>query len=97
MPSRTQALQKGKCLAMTHTAYVLIQCDLGSETDIIKNIADIEEIAEVRGTYGIYDIFCKIVSGDKERIDEIITTKIRKMSKIRATITLHWIPSQGGK
>ena len=82
---------------MTETAYVLIQCDLGSEVDIIKNISEISEVKEVRGTYGIYDIFCKIASDDKERVDEIITTKIRKMSKIRSTITLHWIPSQGGK
>jgi len=82
---------------MAETAYVLVQCDLGSEADIIKNIAGIPEIAEVRGTYGIYDIFCKVVSEDKDRIDEIITAKIRKMSRIRSTITLHWIPSQGGK
>ncbi len=82
---------------MTETAYVLIQCDLGSESDIIRGIADITEVAEVRGTYGIYDIFCKVVSEDKERIDEIITQRIRKMPKIRATVTLYWIPLQGGR
>ena len=79
------------------TAYVMIQCDLGSEKDIIKNISEIPDVREVRGTYGIYDVFCKIVSEDKEKIDEIITMRIRRMSKIRSTITLHWIPSQGGK
>jgi len=82
---------------MTETAYVLIQCDLGSEADIIRDVAGISEVKEARGTYGIYDIFCKIVSQDKSAIDEIITAKIRRMPKIRSTITLHWIPSQGGK
>lgn len=78
------------------TVYVLIQCDLGSETNIIDEIMKIPEIKEVRGTYGIYDIFCK-VEAKKDAVDEIITNKIRKISKIRSTITLHSIPSQGGK
>lgn len=78
------------------TVYVLIQCDLGSETNIIEEIMKLPEIKEVRGTYGIYDIFCK-VEAEKNDVDDIITNKIRKISKIRSTITLHSIPSQGGK
>lgn len=79
------------------TAYILIQCDLGSEADIIKELMTIPEVKEVRGTYGIYDIFCKIQSESKDTLDDIITNKVRKVSKIRSTITLHWIPSQGGR
>jgi DNA-binding Lrp family transcriptional regulator len=78
-------------------AYILLQCDLGSEEQIIKEIMKIEEIKEVRGTYGIYDIFCKVQSDTKEVLDQVITNKIRKIQKIRSTITLHYIPSQGGK
>ncbi len=78
-------------------AYVLIQCDLGSEVEIIQELSKIQEITEVRGTYGIYDIFCKIEADSKDVLDDIITNKIRKVSKIRSTITLHWIPSQGGR
>ncbi len=78
-------------------AYVLIQCDLGSEVEIIQELGKVQEITEVRGTYGIYDIFCKIEADSKDVLDDIITNKIRKVSKIRSTITLHWIPSQGGR
>ena len=78
-------------------AYVLIQCDLGSEVEIIQELSKIQEITEVRGTYGIYDMFCKIEADSKGVLDDIITNKIRKVSKIRSTITLHWIPSQGGR
>ncbi len=78
-------------------AYVLVQCDLGSEVDIINEMMEISEIKEVRGTYGIYDIFCKIQTDTKEKLDDIITNKIRKIRKIRSTITLHWIPAQGGR
>ncbi len=78
-------------------AYILIQCDLGSEVEIIQELSKVQEITEVRGTYGIYDIFCKIEADSKDVLDDIITNKIRKVSKIRSTITLHWIPSQGGR
>jgi len=78
-------------------AYVLVQCDLGAEVQIINEIMKIPEIKEVRGTYGIYDVFCKVQSDNKEELDQIITNKIRKIQKIRSTITLHYIPSQGGK
>jgi DNA-binding Lrp family transcriptional regulator len=78
-------------------AYILIQCDLGSEVQIINEIMKIPEVKEVRGTYGIYDVFCKVQSDTKESLDQVITNKIRKIQKIRSTITLHYIPSQGGK
>ncbi len=78
-------------------AYILIQCDLGSEEDIIKEIMKIPQTKEVRGTYGIYDIFCKVESNSKDELDTVVTSKIRKIPKIRSTITLHYIPSQGGK
>ncbi len=78
-------------------AYVLIQCDLGSEVEIIEELSKIEHIKEVRGTYGIYDVFCRIEADSKNALDEVITFKLRKVPKIRSTITLHWIPSQGGR
>ena len=53
-------------------AYILIQCDLGSEEQIIKEIMNIPEIKEVRGTYGIYDIFCKVESKSKEDLDAFV-------------------------
>lgn len=76
---------------------MLIQCDIGSEEEIIEQIMKVGDVKEVRGTYGIHDIFCKVESNDKETLDDIITNKIRKIPKIRSTITLHYIPSQGGR
>lgn len=79
------------------TAYILIQCDLGAEVDIIKELTKVSQVQEVRGTYGIYDIFCKVQAESKDDLDEVITNKIRKIPRIRSTISLHWIPTQGGR
>ena len=78
-------------------AYLLIQCDLGSETEIIKNLTEIPEVKEVRGTYGVYDIFAKLESDSREKIDKILTNNIRKIPRIRSTNTLSPILSQGGR
>lgn len=78
-------------------AYLLIQCDMGSETEIIENLMKIPEVKEVRGTYGVYDIFAKLESDSREKLDEIITNNVRKIPRIRSTNTLSAIFSQGGR
>jgi DNA-binding Lrp family transcriptional regulator len=77
--------------------YVLINCDLGSEIDIIKELEKIPEVTEVRGTYGIYDIFVKLQAQSSAALETIITTKVRRIPKIRSTVTLTPILSQGGR
>lgn len=79
------------------TVYVLVQCDMGRETEIISQLSAIPEVREVRGTYGIYDIFCKVQADSREALDAVITNKVRRIGRLRSTITLHWIPSQGGR
>ena len=78
-------------------AYLLIQCDLGSEVDIIQRLMKIQEVKEVRGTYGVFDIFAKLESESREQLDEILTDNIRKIPRIRSTNTLTPIFSQGGR
>ncbi len=79
------------------SAYLLIQCDMGAETDIIKKLMEIPEVKEVRGTYGVYDIFAKLESESREKLDQILTNAIRKIPRIRSTNTLSPILSQGGR
>jgi len=66
-------------------AYVLMQCDLGSEEQVIKEIMKIPEVKEVRSTFGAYDVFCKVQPDTKGSLDQVITNKIRKIQKIRST------------
>ena len=67
--------------------YVLLSCDLGSEKALIDELSTIEEVKEVQGTYGVYDILVKVEAQD-HKLREIITYKIRKMNHVRTTITL---------
>ncbi|GBC73935.1 MULTISPECIES: Lrp/AsnC ligand binding domain-containing protein [Candidatus Nitrosocaldus] len=77
------------------TAYVLINCDLGAEEEIIKEIRKIPEAREVAGVYGVYDIVAKIESDSMDKLREIITWKIRRIDKVRSTLTMIVIEGQG--
>ena len=77
------------------TAYVLINCELGSEEYVISELKSIEGVVEVHGTFGAYDILAKITSDQVEKLRETITWKVRKISKIRSTLTLMGIEGQG--
>ena len=76
------------------TAYVLINCELGSEESIIQQLKSLDVVAEVHGTFGAYDILAKIESSTVEVLRETITWKIRKIDQIRSTLTLMGIEGQ---
>ena len=79
------------------TAYILVNCTLGSEENIISEIAKLPDVKEVRGTYGVHDIFVKVKSDTVELLNHTITSKIRRISGITSTVTLVVIEDQGGK
>ena len=79
------------------TAYVLINCDLGSESEIIRKIKELPEVVEVNGVFGVYDIIVRVSSDNMDKLREIITWRIRKIDKVRSTLTMIVIEGQGKK
>ncbi|MDH3340416.1 MAG: Lrp/AsnC ligand binding domain-containing protein [Nitrosopumilus sp.] len=75
-------------------AFVLINCDLGKEKDLISDLNEIKNVRESHGTWGAYDIIAEVESETAESLRETITWKIRKMPAIRATLTLMAIEGQ---
>ncbi|NND86243.1 MAG: Lrp/AsnC ligand binding domain-containing protein [Nitrosopumilus sp.] len=76
------------------TAFVLVNCDLGSEESVIDELKHIESVSEVHGTFGAYDIIVKIENSDRDKVRETITWNIRKIPHVRSTLTLMGIPGQ---
>ena len=69
-------------------AYVLINCDLGYEKQIIEELKHISDVKEVNGVFGAYDILAKVESDQISTLKETITWKIRKIGRVRSTLTL---------
>ena len=79
------------------TAYVLINCDLGSEEEIIRELKKLPEVIELSGVYGVYDIVVKIRSDTMDKLRETITWHVRRIDKVRSTLTMIVIEGQGEK
>ena len=78
------------------TAYVLVQCKIAHEMEVLKALLEIDLVKEAKGTFGYYDIFTKIQGERSEQIEEIITKTIRNIPNVTTTTTLSIIPEQGG-
>jgi len=75
-------------------AFILINCDLGAEEEIIEQLKHIDGVTETHGVFGAYDIITRVEASDTEKLRETITWNVRKISKIRSTLTLMEIEDQ---
>jgi len=69
-------------------AYVLVNAELGMESEITKNLEDVNEITNVYGLYGLYDLIIEIEGDNMDRIKEVALNKIRRLDNVKNTITL---------
>ena len=76
------------------TAYVLINCDLGYEEQIIEELKHISDVKEVHGVFGAYDILAKVESANVETLRKTMLGKIRRIDRVRSTLTLMGIEDQ---
>jgi DNA-binding Lrp family transcriptional regulator len=74
-------------------AYVLVNCDLGLEEVIIKELLLVPEVTEVKGVFGVYDFIVKINTDSEEDIKRVIA-KIRSMPVIKSSLTMMVIEAQ---
>ncbi len=69
-------------------AYVLVSCDLGFDAEIIEELKHLSDVPEAHRIFGAYDILAKVESDSVESLRDTITWKIRKLNRVRSTLTL---------
>jgi DNA-binding Lrp family transcriptional regulator len=69
-------------------AFILINVVPGSEGEVIQELKTIENIRDAYLVYGLYDAVVKVEARTQQEVKETITWKIRRMEKIRSTMTL---------
>ena len=75
-------------------AYVLINCDMGSEESVINDLKSIIGVKNVNGVFGAYDIIVEVQTPTVDKLRETITMKIRKIAGTRTTLTLMTMENQ---
>ncbi len=69
-------------------AYVMLNCDLGAEAEIIEKLKELEQVTDVFETIGTHDMLVKLQADNFEKIREIVSWTIQKLPKVRSTSTL---------
>lgn len=69
-------------------AYVMLNCELGAEAQILEELRQIEQVVDVFETIGTHDMLVKLQAENFEKIREIVSWNIQKMKNVRSTATL---------
>jgi len=69
-------------------AYVMLNCELGAETEIIEKLKELDEVKDVFETIGTHDMMVKLQADNFEKIREIVSRNIQQLPKVRSTATL---------
>jgi DNA-binding Lrp family transcriptional regulator len=69
-------------------AFVLINVESGSEDEVLKELKRMEGVEEAFFSYGVYDIITRIRADSMENLKDMVTRRIRGLSKVRSTLTL---------
>jgi DNA-binding Lrp family transcriptional regulator len=71
------------------TAFVLISTEIGSSiADVLKDLKKVEGVDEASAVYGVYDIIAKVRAESMDELKEIVTWRIRRVDKVRTTLTM---------
>ena len=69
-------------------AFVLINVESGSEDEVLKELRTVEGVDESYFSYGVYDIITKIKAETMDKLKDMVSRRIRTLSKVRSTLTL---------
>ena len=83
----------GVLIITPNTAYLLITCHNDKVNDVINQIKQFDHIKEIQGTCGAYDIIAKAESITSIHLQKFIIQKIRTLTNVRSTLTLHYEPN----
>jgi DNA-binding Lrp family transcriptional regulator len=69
-------------------AFVLINTEIGSESEVLQTLKDVEGVKEAYAVYGVYDVIAKITADTMDKLKEIVTWHVRRLEKVRSTLTM---------
>ena len=69
-------------------AFVLINTEIGSESEVLEALKKIDAVEEAYMVYGVYDVLAKVKDDTMDKLKEIVTLHIRRLDKVRSTLTM---------
>jgi len=69
-------------------AFVLINTEIGSESEVLAALKKIDAVKEAYMVYGVYDVVAKVKANTMDKLKEIVTWHVRRLDKVRSTLTM---------
>jgi len=69
-------------------AFVLINTEIGSESEVLAALKKIDAVDEAYMVYGVYDVVAKVKANTMDKLKEIVTWHVRRLDKVRSTLTM---------
>ena len=69
-------------------AFVLINAEIGSEEEVLKELKKVEGVTEAFVVYGVYDVVAKIRADTMDKLKDMVTWHVRRLNKVRSTLTM---------
>ena len=69
-------------------AFVLINAEIGSESEVLQALKKVSNVKEAYAVYGVYDIIAKVEAETMDKLKDIVTWNIRRLDKVRSTLTM---------
>jgi DNA-binding Lrp family transcriptional regulator len=69
-------------------AFVLINAEIGSEGEVLGELKKVEGVEEAYSVYGVYDVIAKVKADSMDKLKDIVTWRIRRLNKVRSTLTM---------
>ena len=69
-------------------AYVLINSEIGKESDVLEELKNVEGVKEAFTVYGVYDVIAKVETKTVRELKEVVIAKIRKLDYVKSTLTM---------
>ncbi len=70
------------------TAFVLINTEIGSESEVLAALKKFDSVEEAYMVYGVYDVVAKVKAKTMDKLKEIVTWHVRRLDKVRSTLTM---------
>jgi len=75
-------------------AFVLINAEIGSEEEVLRELKKVEGVVEAYVVYGVYDVVAKIRADTMDKLKDVVTWHVRRLNKVRSTLTMIVVETQ---
>ncbi len=69
-------------------AYVLLNTEIGAETEVVKALKKLEGVESAFNLWGVYDVIASVKADTMDGLSDIINRQIEKIDKVHSKLTM---------